>query len=459
MKNSPEPRQQKWTYGYTPEQYKRFARGGLKLLLMFSFLYCTIYCMRQNITYGGQYLVEELGWGKGYIGILTGTMFWTYGLGHLVNGRLSERVGPPKFIIGSVVLSFLANISMGLVGYLPPMGEVFGLPGLLIVMAIIWGLNGYFQSMAWASGIAVITNWWPSDRRGFAVGFAQAFSGFGTALASLSVLGAMTVGGDVFGWRAVFFLPSLLPFAMLLVYLLFSRTSPEKIGLPAYVEKNAANTAAEDEMKDLVKSRGILFPYVHLMKNTKFILFVLVALFMGVSCHGMTQWVPFYFAEVHGVSVEESLLGSLALPIGMAAGTLVVPFITDKLCPTNRMPAVLVSALLSAVAIFCFLPLDPTKPVQLVLIQILLFVAGFGIFAVDGIVFTFATDVGGRVFSATAAGILDCAVYLGAAVQSIVFGFVFDLNTKMVFYTMVALCAALAVLALIGSKMKDEKSE
>ena len=446
----------KWTYGYTPDQHKRFRVNALKLLLLFSFLYCTIYCMRQNITYGGQYLVAEMGWTKGHIGILTSTLFWTYGIGHLINGRLSERVGPPKFIVLSVLLSFLANMCMGLVGFLPPMGEVLGLPGLLLVMAVIWGLNGYFQSMAWTSGIAVITNWWPSDRRGFAVGFAHAFSGFGAALASISVVAAMAIGGNGLGWQAVFFLPAVLPLTMLVIYLLFARSAPERIGLPAYCEKDAAKSEAEDEMKEMVKSRGALFPYVHLLKNVKFILFVLVAFFMGVSRYGMTQWVPFYFSEIYGVSVEESLLGSLALPVGMAAGTLVVPFITDKLCPTNRMPAVIVSALVSAAAIFGFMPLDPTKPVQLVLIQLLLFIAGFGIYAVNGIVFTFATDVGGRVFSATAAGILDFAVYMGAGVQSVVYGFMFDLNAGLVFYTIVAFCIANAVLAFIGSKMKSK---
>ena len=88
------------------------------------------------------------------------------------------------------------------------------------------------------------------------------------------------------------------------------------------------------------------------------------------------------------------------------------------------------------------------------LIQVLLFIAGFGIYAVNGIVFTYATDIGGRVFSATASGILDFSVYMGAAIQSIVYGFVFDMNATWVFYTMIIFCAANAILALVGSKMK-----
>ena len=117
---------EKWTYGYTPEQKKKFDTRGLIYLVMFSLLYCCIYCMRQNFTYGGQYIMEGLNLTKGEIGILTSTLFWTYGIGHLINGRLSERVGPPKFIILAVVLSFICNMFMGLTES-------------LVAMAIIWG--------------------------------------------------------------------------------------------------------------------------------------------------------------------------------------------------------------------------------------------------------------------------------------------------------------------------------
>ena len=448
---------QKWTYGYTKEEYKRFNFNGILFLVLFAFLYCCLYCMRQNITYGGQYIAEGLSWSTADIGILTSTLFWTYGIGHLINGRLSERVGPPRFIILAVLLSAFANICMGLVGFIPSIPNIFGINGLLLVLAVIWGFNGYFQSMAWTSGLAVITNWWPSDRRGTAVGFAHAFSGFGAALASLAMVAAMTVSekaGLGLGWKAIFLLPAIIPLVMLVFYLIFAKTSPEKIGLSAYQEKDAAKVEAENEMKEMVKSRGVLYPYFFLLKNPKFLIFVLVAFLTGVARYGMTQWVPFYFSTVYEVSIKESLFGSLALPVGMAVGTLIVPFITDKLCPTNRMPAVIVSALVAAAAIFGFLPLNPNSPVQLVLIQVLLFIAGFGIYAVNGIVFTYATDIGGRVFSATASGILDFSVYMGAAIQSIVYGFVFDMNATWVFYTMIIFCAANAILALVGSKMK-----
>ncbi len=455
---------QKWTYGYDQPQYKRFLVNGIKFLLLFSFLYCCIYCMRKNLDAAGLYMTAEgssLGWGEREVGILSSVLFWTYGIGHLINGRLSERIGPPKFIVGAVVLSFLANMAMGLVGFLPI--DKVGSNGMLAIMAIIWGLNGYFQSMAWTSGLAVLTRWWPSDRHGFAVGFANAFSGFGGAFASLSVVLSVTVAQKAnFGfesWQAAFFLPAIFPLLMLVIYLIFARTSPEQIGLPPYQEQNEKNTEAEDEMREIVRTKGVLFPYLHLFKNPRFLIFVFVIFFAGVARHGMLQWVPFYFEETYGISVEASILGSLALPVGMGMGTLIVPLITDKLCPNNRMPAIIISALGAAASIFGFLLLDPTVPAQLVLIQILLFIAGFGIYAVNGTVFTYATDIGGRVFSATAAGILDCAAYMGAAIQALVYGFMFELHSTLIFYTIVIFCVINAALAFVGSRRRAASKE
>ncbi len=454
---------EKWTYGYDESQYKRFTVNALKFLLLFSFLYCCIYCMRKNLDAGALYMTAQgssLGWGEAEIGILTSVLFWTYGIGHLINGRLSERIGPPKFIIGAVLFSFAANMGMGLVGFLPI--DKIGSNGMLAIMAVIWGLNGYFQSMAWTSGLAVLTNWWPSDRHGFAVGFANAFSGFGGAFASLSVVLSVAfsekLGLDL-GWQAVFFLPAVFPLVMLVVYLIFARTSPEQVGLPPYREQNVKNTENEDAMREIVRTKGVLFPYLHLFRNPRFVIFIFVVFFAGVARHGMTQWVPFYFSRTYGISVEASILGSLALPVGMGMGTLIVPLITDKLCPNNRMPAIIISALGAAASIFGFLFLDPTVPAQLVLIQILLFIAGFGIYAVNGTVFTYATDIGGRVFSATAAGILDCAAYMGAAIQALVYGFMFELHSTLVFYTIVIFCVANAALAFIGSRRRKTTAD
>ena len=67
--------------------------------MLFSILYCSLYCTRLNLSNAGAVMMEGLGWSKSDFGILTGALFWTYGIGQFVNGRLSEIVGPAKFVV------------------------------------------------------------------------------------------------------------------------------------------------------------------------------------------------------------------------------------------------------------------------------------------------------------------------------------------------------------------------
>ena len=426
-------------FGYTVEEFKRFKRYAWRYLLLFSVLYCFQYCTRLNLSNAGAVMMKDLGWSKADLGILTGALFWAYGIGQFVNGRLSEIIGPAKFVVASIVLSAAANVLMGF-------------QESLVAMAVIWGFNGYFQSMAWTPGVAILTRWWPGSTRGFATGFAHAFSGFGQVAAILSVALALVLFPSQ-GWRSAFFVSAAFPVVALAAYLFWARSYPSKIGLNEYVEVDPARAKIEDEMRALVAERGKLYPYKYVLSNGQFLVWVVIAFITGLARYGLVTWVPLYFIDKFNVSVTSGLLGAVSLPVGMGVGTFVVPWLTDKWCPNNRLPAVISSALVGAVSIGAFLLLNPTYGWQMVCAQLLLFVAGFCIYAINGTAWAYATDIGGRVFSATSSGVLNFSAYMGAAVQSFVYGFLLDkIGWYSVFGSLALLCGLLAVLGLTGKK-------
>lgn len=426
----------KTNYGYTPEEHKRFRTNAWIYLLLFSLLYCAHYCCRLNLANVSSLMIHELDWTTGDIGILTGVLFWTYGCGHLVNGRLSEIVGPHRFVILSVLLSAVANLVMGFQKSLP-------------VMVLIWGLNGFFQSMAWSAGVANLTVWWPSKTRGFAVGFANAFSGFGQAVASLAVALALAVLPGM-GWRSAFLVPVAFPLVMVVLFGVFAKPSPESIGLKAY-EEDKKTEENEAEMAALVKTRGKLFPFRYLLSDWRFVVWTIVAFATGLARYGLATWIPLYMIERYQMDITSGLLQSLALPVGMGIGTLVVPWLTDRYCPNDRMAAGVLAAVVGAACVLGFYLLDPTVLPQLIVIELLLFIAGFCIYAVNGIVWTCATDIGGRVFSGTASGILDFAAYMGAAVQSMVYGFLLEKGGwNIVFFSIAGFCLLISVLGKLN---------
>ena len=422
-------------FGYSAQDFSKFRHYAWRYLLMFSFLYCTLYCCRLNLSNASAVMMSDLGWTTSDIGILTGTMFWTYGLGQIVNGRISEVVGPARFVFCAVLLSAAANI-------------LFSFQTSIVMMAVLWGLNGYFQSMAWTPGLATLTRWWPGSTRGFATGFAHAFSGFGQVAATLSVTFAFAVFPEL-GWRAAFLVPAAFPLVMLVLYKFSAKPGPSSIGLSEYQEETESMAEQEIAMREIVRTRGKLYPYRYVFSDRRFDLWMVVAFATGLARYGLVTWVPLYFIDQFGIRITDGLLSSLALPVGMGIGTLVVPWLSDYLYLNNRLKACVHSAVIGAVAVYVFFLLDPTVTWELILIEILLFVAGFCIYAINGTAWAFATDIGARMFSATAAGCLNFSAYMGAAVQSLVYGFLLDSGGWNIVFLSIAACCLL--IALLGT--------
>ena len=425
--------------GYTKEQYKVYRRFAWRYLMLFSCLYMTLYCCRLNLGNAAGIIMEDLSWTARDIGILTSVLFWTYGIGQLVNGRLSEIAGPGKFIAAAALLSPLCNVLMSL-------------QSSLAVMAMIWAFNGFFQSMAWSPGLALISRWWPGERHGFAAGFVHAFSGFGQALCMVTVAAALKWMSGL-GWRSSFVLPAAIPVAVFILYKILARETPAQAGLPEFSADDPEDAENEEAMRNLVKEKGNLYPFLYLLKNAQFDAWLAIVFLGGIIRYGLSTWIPLYFSDRFGVDITAGLLQSLAFPVGMGIGTFVLPVLTDKFCPKDRLPAVIGCAALLTASVAVFLLLDPTTAAGSILVSAVLFLAGFALYAITGCAFTYACDVGGRVFTATASGVLDFSSYMGAAVQSLVYGFFLTrLGWNMVFASIAVMCLLILFIAAKSKK-------
>ena len=425
-------------YGYNKAEYKKFTAGAWRYLILFSLLYCAHYCTRLNIGNAQVYMTE---FSSEDIGMLSSVLFWTCGIGHLFNGRLGEIFGVRRFIILSVLLSVLCNLFMGF-------------QTSIAAMAVIWGINGFVQSMAWAPGVSSLTAWWPGDKRGFATGFANAFSGFGQVVATLMVALGFVLLPNM-GWRSAFFVPAILPVAMLVIYWIFAKESPKAIGLSDYEEEDKGKAEHEDKMAQILKEKGVLYPYIHLLKKPVFWVWIFVVFASGIARYGLVTWIPKYLNETTGLGAVVSLLTSTILPIGMGIGTFIVPALTDKFCPDNRLWASVLSGMVAAVCIIGIAFLNPDNSFQFFLMLLCLFFAGFFIYAINGTVWAYAADVGGRVFASTASGILDFAAYMGAAIQAAVYGSILNAgNWNAVFLSVALFCALIAVVSLVSALKK-----
>lgn len=424
--------------GYTPEQYKLFMKNAALVLGSFCVLYAFLYLGRVNISRALPIMEENMGWSSTQLGVLGSILFITYGCGHFVNGRLGEIFGVKKFIIGGAFLSIIANV-------------LIGFSSNLAIIYVLWGLNGYFQSMLWSPGMALVSKWWPGGKRGFATGLANAFSSFGNTVTWLIVPLSFSMF-PAMSWRAAFTFPMVFLAAAAIAFGLIAKSSPKDIGLEEYEEDDPARRAQEEELHRIVAEKGKFYPYVYLISNWRFVLWCVIVAGSNLARYGLISWIPKYFVEMLGMDPKKGIAVVL-LPLGMAFGTFLVPWFTDKFMSNNRLPAVIVCSLVAAATVFLFPRLTSYGG-----IVALLFIAGFFIYAINGIVWAYATDIGGRAFAGTAAGILDAAAYGGAALQSIAFGILLDSgNWDALFVTIACVCLVSTVAALlagIGLKKK-----
>jgi len=422
-------------FGYTPAQYEKFRRYAWLMLLSFGFTYLFFYNGRQNINLVMKELAEDFGSTTAAFGVVSSALFWCYAFGQLINGRLGAFFGYKRFMMFGVVASAVINIVISFQHSIP-------------VIAVLWGLNGFFQSMVWSNGLGVLNKWWPKSNRGFATGLTTAFSGMAQVVTYLTILLCLELNPE-WGWRAAFRYPMIPMLLMLIAFGMFFKEKPEDIGLPPFSEQTAETK--DDRLEAEIKSKGYFYPYLVLFKEPKVLVFCLISAIAGVGRYGLLTWIPTYFAEEMGLSIKEGIFSSILLPFGQACAMFIFPIITDKLLKGKREPMLVIASVITFAGMLVF-PFIKSQ----IAASAMLFV--LGVFAmVTGVIWTIAGDIGGRAFSSTVVGVFDWAVYMGAAIQASIFGFVKDaFGWSAIFITIGALYIIMLTLTLLARKMKTK---
>lgn len=428
----------KTTYGYTKKDYTKFKQYAWKMLISFGITYMFFYNGRQNINLVMTKMAEELGSTTAAMGVVSSALFWCYAIGQLVNGRLGAIVGYKRYMMIGVGTSAIINIIVSFQSSIP-------------LITVLWGLNGFCQSMVWSNGLGVVNNWWPKRERGFATGLITFFSGFAQVVTYISVLLCLELNPE-WGWRAAFRFPMLPMALMLIAFFFLFNEKPEKVGLTPFEEVDKTASEQDEHLTEEIQKKGFFYPYLVLFSEPKVIVFCIISAIAGIGRYGLLTWIPTYFEESMGLSIKEGILSAILLPLGQACAMFLFPFITDKVFKGKREPMLIIASIVT----FCGMLFFPFIKEQS-LASAMLFVVGVS-GMVTGVIWAVAGDIGGRAFSSTVFGVLDWAVYMGAALQAAVFGFIKDnFGWPAIFITIGALYIIMLVLTLLARKMKTKK--
>ena len=400
-----------------------------RVLLAFAGFYLFLYLGRFNFWPVAPLVKEDLSLSNFEVGLVNALLLWGFGLGDLVHGRLAETFGLRLWVMIGAILTTVFNL-------------ITSFATSAVTMAIPWGIAGFVNAACWAPGISMISQWWPRRNRGMALGIVGTAAG-GAMVTMWWISGYV---GAEWGWRASFRYPPLIIAVLGIAFYFIARDRPTDVGLPEYVEDD--QVSATPEAIDPKRLKG-LGPYRVLLGNSRFLLACHVKGLENIVRYGLTTWVPIYYFEEGGLSIESTVVLTVLLPLGYLFAPQISGIISDRYLDSRRQPMVIFSCMVSALVL---VGIAMAPPVNVTLGALLLLIGGLSMGMSP--MSTVAVDIAGRRMSGTASGVLDAHGYAYAGAQALIFAAVLDMAGSPWPIVFIAMAVTRVVSAAMISRVK-----
>ena len=253
--------------------------GGKKLAWALTLIYFSSYVTRINLAAVISEVVTATGFARTELAVALTCLSSTYGIGQIVNGRLGDYVKPQNLILTGLIIATVINFAFPLLAASP------------MLMAALWGVNGFAQAMMWPPIVKILVANMDDDMYSYAVVRVSWGSSIGTIVVYL--LSPMIIGFA--GWQGVFYFSALIG-AVVTSLWFFMR---QRITVP---QMNAAsNTPAKARIP-----RQALLPMAFI---------ALGIIFQGMLRDGVTSWMPSYLSEIFNLGNQTSIFCTVSLAI------------------------------------------------------------------------------------------------------------------------------------------------
>lgn len=353
-----------------------------KLVILSGILYFFCQICRTDLSACMVDLLPDLGIAKDAMGLAITAGYIAYAVGMSINSLLTDRTNPRLMICAAMFCCAATHLGIRLLPYLP-------------VMIVLCCVNGYAQSAVWPSIVRLTADNLPAEQQESALRIVSLFQHAGSLSCFLIVPAELALGG----WRTAMSVTAAACLTLGLVWALMRElcTAPQT----AQTQKNQAAKLNWQFFR-----RGRLF------------------YFMGVACltgmirDGLTSWAPVYFSEEFSLNATLSLILSAVLPAAKILVLAVHPAVQKKVPKTRTQLIVFYVGCAAAACIVLLANLAGWTLAAAGFMAVMLC-----LMVCTDLSFTISIPIqfGSVGRSATVSGILDCMLYLGAAISSYLF--------------------------------------
>ena len=354
------------------------------------------------------------------LGIIGSALLFAYAIGKLVNGFIADHCNIKRFMATGLLVSTLANLTMGFIGLFGSNNEFIGeaaIPSavVFVIFAIMWGINGWSQSMGAAPAIIALSRWFPLSRRGTFYGFFSASHNIGEWLSFIFV-GSLVAAA---GWQWGFFGSALAGAIGVVVILFMMHDTPESKGLPSI----EVLTGEKVEEKRQEESVGDIQKLV--LRTPAVWILALASAFMYISRYSLNSWGILFLQEQKGFSLETAtFIISINALLGIV-GTVLAGWLSDVLFKGDRKMPAFISGILLSISYIIFIYGGNEYWINVAAMVLFGIAIGVLIAFLGGLM---AIDIVPRKATGAALGVVGIASYIAAGLQDVISGWLIDSN-------------------------------
>lgn len=341
------------------------------------------------------------------MGIVGSVLLYVYAIGKFVNGMLSDHANIRRFMSWALLLSAFVNLA-------------FGFTSLFAGFVILWGLNGWFQSIGSAPSVVSICQWFSNKERGTRYGIWAGAHNIGEGMTFVFVAWLV----NHYGWRAGFVGPGIVCTFVALTLFRTLGDRPQTYGLPHVADYKNDHSAGPPptESTTTLQKRVFRNPWVWVL--------ALSCALMYVARYAINNWAILFLQENKHYALTDASFIMGVYPVMGFIGASASGWMSDKFFGSRRnLPTLIYGLLQTAGMILLFIAPPGHRWIDAVAMGIFGFGVGGLIVFLAGLI---AVDIMPKAAAGTVKGLIGMFAYVGAGTQDWISGFLLDRHKTVV---------------------------